>query len=165
MTLYLKLMHGRDDPGQQMADWGFDGPVLGPFEAVHFTYLTHVRCFPEGNAGDELELCFHDDMLVYEGKYYGDFEIVSGDDAASSPILPPDPEGMNEARAEWAASCLRHFQCQTGTDWDDVPADLLCDLMHFCDREGFDFRAELDRARRHYEAETTEDAAAAEATP
>ena len=48
MTIYLKLMHGRGSPNQQMNDWGFDGPVLGPFEAVHFTYITHVRCFPEG---------------------------------------------------------------------------------------------------------------------
>jgi hypothetical protein len=37
MTIYLKLIHGRDYPDQQMNDWGFDGPVLGPFEAVHFT--------------------------------------------------------------------------------------------------------------------------------
>jgi hypothetical protein len=32
---------------------------------------------------------------------------------------------------------------------------LLCDLMHFCDREGFTFDKELDRARMHYEAETS----------
>jgi hypothetical protein len=29
-------------------DWSFDGPILGPFEAVHLTYTTHVRCFPGG---------------------------------------------------------------------------------------------------------------------
>jgi hypothetical protein len=63
------------------------------------------------------------------------------------------PEGMNGARAEWAACCICHFQCQTGVDWDDAPADHLCDLVHFCDREGFDFREELDRARMHYQAE------------
>jgi hypothetical protein len=79
MTVYLKLMHGRDHPEQQMNDWGFDGPVLGPFEVVHFTYTTHVRCFPEGSDGDidAIELCYHDDMLVHEGKYYGDFEIAA----------------------------------------------------------------------------------------
>jgi hypothetical protein len=79
MSVYLKLMHGRDHPDQQMNDWGFDGPVLGPFEAVHFTYTTHVRCFPKGSDGDAeaIELCFHDDMLVYEGKFYGDFEIAA----------------------------------------------------------------------------------------
>jgi hypothetical protein len=30
--------------------------------------------------------------------------------------LPPDPEKMNNDRAEWAAAALRHFQCTTGTD-------------------------------------------------
>ena len=86
MTIYLKLMHGRGSPNQQMNDWGFDGPVLGPFEAVHFTYITHVRCFPKGSDDDAeaLELCYRDDMLVHEGKYYGDFEIAAsfGGDAS-----------------------------------------------------------------------------------
>jgi hypothetical protein len=62
--------HGRDN-------WGFDGPVLGPFEAVHFTYTTHVRCFPRGSDAEALELRYHADMLVYDGKYYGDFAIAT----------------------------------------------------------------------------------------
>jgi len=70
--------------------------------------------------------------------------------------LPPDPEGMNDARAEWAANCIRHFQCQTGTDGTDAVCDLLGELMHFCDREDFNFADELERARRHYEAETAD---------
>ena len=59
----------------------------------------------------------------------------------------------NRGRAEWAEAYILHYQCRTGTDWEDAPADLLCDLMHFCDRESFDFERELDRARTHYEAE------------
>jgi hypothetical protein len=79
VTIYLKLMHGRDDPDQHMDDWGFDGPVLGPFEAAHFTYATHVRCFPPSSDGDAeaVELCYRDDLLVHDGKYYGDFEIAA----------------------------------------------------------------------------------------
>jgi hypothetical protein len=79
MTVYLKLMHGRDNPDQDMNGWGFNGPVLGPFEAVHFTYAAHVRCFPKGSDGDTdaVELFYRDDMLVYEGKFYGDFEIAA----------------------------------------------------------------------------------------
>jgi len=61
---------------------------------------------------------------------------------------------MNGKRAEWAASCIRHFQCHTGTDWEDAVSDLLCDLRHFCDREGFDFSYESARAQMHYGAET-----------
>jgi hypothetical protein len=34
--------------------------------------------------------------------------------------LPPDPESMNDDRAEWAAAALRHFQCTTGTDYDNA---------------------------------------------
>jgi hypothetical protein len=69
--------------------------------------------------------------------------------------LPPDPDGQNNDRAEWAAAALRYFQCTTGTDYDDAICDLLCDLMHWCDRNKSDFDAELSRARMHYEAETT----------
>jgi hypothetical protein len=68
--------------------------------------------------------------------------------------LPPDPERMNGDRAEWAAAALRHFQCATGTDYEDASCDLICDLMHWCDRNGFDFESTFRRARMHYEAET-----------
>jgi hypothetical protein len=101
MTIYLKLMHGRDNPDQQMHDWGFDGPVLGPFEAAHFTYATHVRCFPKGSDGDTeaLELCYHDDMLVYQGKYYGDFEIAAsfGGDSANYEPETAAPDNFEES--------------------------------------------------------------------
>jgi hypothetical protein len=62
---------------------------------------------------------------------------------------------MNNDRAEWAAAALRHFQCITGTDYEDALGDLLGDLMHWCDRNNFDFELALNRARGHYEAETT----------
>jgi hypothetical protein len=224
--VFIHLLHGRDDPDQEMTDWGFTGPLLGPFEAVHFTYKEHIRCIVDANAGAELELGFHGDLLVHDGKFYGDFEICAGHGPAANSApprspsrwsytpewisaekkgttgkfiirdergefickvegkrnaklisaapdleaivrakggaekskpeaLPPDPEGRNGDRAEWAAAAIRHFQCHTGTDWEDAVADLLCDLIHFCDREGFDFAHELDRARMHYEAETT----------
>jgi len=65
----------------------------------------------------------------------------------------------NQDRAEWAAAALRHFQCTTGTDYDDALTDLLGDLMHFADRENLDFEAALAMARAHYEAEKAEAAA------
>jgi hypothetical protein len=68
--------------------------------------------------------------------------------------LPPGPEGMNEERAEWAGAALRHFQWITGTDYEDALGDLLGDLMHWSDRNNFDFEAALYRARAHYQAET-----------
>jgi len=68
--------------------------------------------------------------------------------------IPPDPEEMNDLRAQWAESALRDFRENTGTDLEDAVCDLLADLMHWCDRHGQDFEHELRRAQLHYEAET-----------
>ncbi len=67
--------------------------------------------------------------------------------------LPPDPDGMNGDRAEWAKAALTAFQTVTGTDDEDALGDLLANLMHFSDREGYDFDAALERARGHYGSE------------
>jgi hypothetical protein len=77
VTVYIKLLHGRDDPNQDMEDWGFNGPVLGPF-----------RCIRSGGA-EEIELGFTDDLLTYDGKHYGDFEIAAefGSATPLSPLL------------------------------------------------------------------------------
>ena len=69
--------------------------------------------------------------------------------------LPPDPERMNDQRAERAAAALQIFQTVTGTDPEDALCDLLADLMHWCDRNGCAFSNELRRARFHYEEETS----------
>ena len=61
----------------------------------------------------------------------------------------------NRDRAEWAGAALRHFQCATGTDYDDALPDLLCDLHHWCDRENVNFQSALDRAREHYDTESS----------
>jgi hypothetical protein len=68
--------------------------------------------------------------------------------------LPPDPDNMNGSRAEWAGAALSAFMRETGTDQEDALVDLLADLMHWADRNGYDFDAALERARGHYEAET-----------
>lgn len=79
--------------------------------------------------------------------------------------LPPDPEGMNADRAEWAAAAFRHFQCVTGCDYEDSLRDLLADLMHWCDRNNFDFELALFRAQGHHQAETRPAIAMAEPPP
>lgn len=71
--------------------------------------------------------------------------------------IPPDPEGMNDERSEWAAAALVAFRKRTGTDQGDAVADLLADLMHYCDRHGMDFSHELARAEQHYGEETLPD--------
>lgn len=74
--------------------------------------------------------------------------------------LPPDPERMNDYRAQLAGGALAQYLDLTDTDREDALGDLLCNLMHLCDRDaelgGFD--AQLERAKRGYRMETTPDA-------
>lgn len=81
-------------------------------------------------------------------------ETVAATIVGTARPLPPDPEKMNDDRTEWAAAALRQFQRATGCDYEDSLGDLLSDLMHWSDRNNFDFEAALCRARAHYEAET-----------
>jgi hypothetical protein len=68
--------------------------------------------------------------------------------------LPPDPDNQNDERAEWAEATIQAFVRITGTDREDALADLLANLMHWCDRQGFDFDAELARGHGMYQEET-----------
>lgn len=75
-------------------------------------------------------------------------------------VLPPDPEDMNDRRAGWAEDTLQHFMKLTGTGAEDAICDLVCDIMHLCDRypEVYGYwTSQLDRAEGHYEEETTDD--------
>lgn len=68
--------------------------------------------------------------------------------------LPADPDGMNETRASCAQAAIDAFRDATGTDEGDALPDLLCNLMHWADRNPFDFDAMMIRAREHYASET-----------
>lgn len=72
----------------------------------------------------------------------------------------PDPDGLNDERALWARQALDVFTRATGCEEESAVGDLLCSLMHHCDRAGVDFFSELGRAVRHYEDETSADVAA-----
>jgi hypothetical protein len=37
-----------------------------------------IRCIADTETGAEIELGFRDDMLVHDGKFFGDFEICGG---------------------------------------------------------------------------------------
>lgn len=82
--LYLGLFHGRHDPREQMSDWGFDGPAIGPLKWCHTTYASVVKIEFEnaadapkyfGIAQDPLELTIDADMLTFGGAYYGDWTV------------------------------------------------------------------------------------------
>lgn len=81
--------------------------------------------------------------------------------------IPPDgtaDEGItNDERASWAEVGLLAFGQRTGMvrshvgDKEDaflVVADLLCDIAHWCDRNGVDLPSALRLAASHYREET-----------
>ena len=63
---------------------------------------------------------------------------------------------QNDQRAKWAGRAVDVFMETTGTDQEDAVSDLLCDIMHYCDRNATDFLSEVARARGHYEYEILE---------
>ena len=42
MSVYVELFHGHHFPGEELDDWGFQGPILGPFPYFHITYGSDV---------------------------------------------------------------------------------------------------------------------------
>ena len=69
---YFKLLHGRHRADENLDDWGFNGPVFGPLDWFHITYL---QTFRFGRDNLEAALATFGDMFVWKGKYYGDAEI------------------------------------------------------------------------------------------
>lgn len=70
--------------------------------------------------------------------------------------VPPDPDGMNNQRAMWAGAAIDTLMAETNcSHGEEALGDLLCDLMHWADRNKLDFDDMLRRAQNNYEAETT----------
>lgn len=66
----MKLFHGRNTATEVLDDWGFDGPVLGPLESVQLTFGS-IALYAE----DRVELARVDDLIFYDGKFYGDAQV------------------------------------------------------------------------------------------
>lgn len=76
--VFLNLFHGRKHPDEQLDDWGSHGPIIGPVN-VSMTYGT-LKVYD--SIWDHFEdLTMFDDLVYYNGIYYGDMEI----------IIPGDP--------------------------------------------------------------------------
>lgn len=91
----LVLLHGRNDPAQDMEDWGFNGPVLQNVDYFHNTYNSTITIGFKSNADADmahgltgwklwddkvLELMFKDDMVAIKPEggelaFFGDWEI------------------------------------------------------------------------------------------
>jgi len=84
--LYLGLLHGRETVDQLMEGWGTNGPVIGPLNYVHTTYGSEVkvefvddadRLLYFGDAPQDVLEVHADGMIVYGGKYYGDWTVFN----------------------------------------------------------------------------------------
>jgi hypothetical protein len=72
-TVILHLYHGRNTPDEEMNDWGFDGPRI-ECDCVGFTYGT-IWIVRNGEREDLTPK--GEDLIPWEGKYYGDFEVIA----------------------------------------------------------------------------------------
>ena len=74
MPIYIELFHGRRSPTEELNDWGVQGPVFGPLGHVHTTYSNEIKL---GAADGDLigELHTINDMIYYDGWYYGDWSV------------------------------------------------------------------------------------------
>ncbi len=61
----------------------------------------------------------------------------------------------NAGRAQFANLTLKFYNDKVvGGDMENAVRDLLCDLLHYCDRHGeIDFETELEIAKTHFNEE------------
>jgi hypothetical protein len=71
--MYLNLFHGRDSKNQDMEGWGDQGPIV-PIDGFGFTYSTLTVYDVDGT---DSELVQDEDLIFYDGKWYGDFSILT----------------------------------------------------------------------------------------
>lgn len=84
MKVALELFHGRRHPGDELEDWGFQGPVLLA-DYVHATYGGDLKLgLPEPQGDGELH--FVDDLVYYDGGFYGDWSVFP------EALLQSDPQ-------------------------------------------------------------------------
>ena len=108
--LYLGLFHGRNDPREEMNDWGFHGPMIGPLKWVHTTYAFKIRIAFEcgtdarryfSTSGRVQSIELNDDLLKFGGKFYGDWTVYTVE--ANQCRLPDDTFRNVQRPAEhWA---------------------------------------------------------------
>lgn len=96
--------------------------------------------------------------MTIEGECVPDAELQAEAVAAGHKIIPPDPEGHNDDRANWANVALGTFMRVAGCTAPRYAfTGLLCDLMHLADRNPQlgDFETVLTIARENYRDETS----------
>lgn len=104
--VYIHLFHGRNSIDEDMDDWGFDGPLFGPFTHVQSTYGSTVKAW-NNVSGNDAFLDVVKGCVYYDGKYYGDFTtFVHDEDEEMNPNIKCfleeyDQEKANLPSKEW----------------------------------------------------------------
>lgn len=75
--MYLVFYHGRNTPDEHMDDWGFPGPIVGPFVSIHIVYGFIHLC---DEVGEYCDLIKANDTYPVSNKYYGDISIVENEE-------------------------------------------------------------------------------------
>ena len=82
--LYLGLFHGRRLSLEQMDDWGFDGPTIGPLKWCRTTYAFNIKIQFESSVDalnyfgvqqEQFFLAMNGDLVAFDGLYYGDWTV------------------------------------------------------------------------------------------
>jgi len=97
LCLALELYHGRTDPNEDMeGHWGTEGPIFTGLNFAHVTYFSTIN-MELVQDGETLGvfLALKDDMVYYDGVYYGDFSLFFY-----------DPE---DRRQYWAKDRIRKY--------------------------------------------------------
>lgn len=146
-------------PGQRVAETAVSIAYLAGESSYHSSaralsssdYIQFAEEFEAKRRVDE------DGNETYDGTYYENslfsftyLKLRELRERAGEIEIPPDNDGRNGERANWAFVALGVFEGRTGTDREDYVADLLCDLMHWCDRNGQEFHHQLNRAKGMY---------------
>lgn len=124
-------------------------------------FVNHYHCEHEGRLESGQEACDWEDTsdCMNNDKCptcNAEIEPYESEDIEDD-SMPPDPEDMNEERADAARGAVVEFTRTFGEKAGGLPqnlTDLVCDMAHLCDREGLQFSAIIEGAKRGYAAET-----------
>lgn len=114
--LRIELSHGRDDPNQDMEDWGYGGPT---FDLLHQVVLQvgpleSLIC-RDFQGRKVTTITTFEDMVMHEGKYYGDFTVDAGTSqrkGGRSPLLfitGVTPEGLHICHGPYTEAIATYF--------------------------------------------------------
>ena len=85
MKVAIELFHGRTSPEEHLDNWGSRGPVF-LVDYVHVTYLCDIKLGIDHPNGDG-DLRFIEDLVYYDGVYYGDWSVFPTALLATEPEL------------------------------------------------------------------------------